>query len=579
MLLESGGGLPPRAHPGHAPGADRRAHRPPAARREGAASPCLRDRPHLLARRDRAPRAGPRRRGGCSTICCSATSSLAEPRSTIVGERAYSFKHVLIREVAYGGLTKAERAQLHERFAEWLARAGGRGAAGDPGVPPRPRRAAPGRARRRRRRPSSPARPRLRSRRPGAARSRESRTAPRGKLLLRSVELEPTLERRYHAARAAWRMSDLPAVSIEMSAVLDGAREAGRLDGRGQGADRARRGRAAARGRPARRRRSSSTPRSRRFPRTGRFGALEVRGRIAWWVGDFETQERMVAEEALEIAQRLRTQGPGGRMRSNELSSVYRQQRPARRGGGDDAPQASSSRRRAAASSRGRRRCTRSARSIWSGARRSSASSSSRRRSRSSPRSATPGCSGALSTRSRGPPSSAATTPAAERLLREAIRLLKPLEDRGALCESQRALAEVLIRLGRLDEAERLALEAVETVGEHDISSRGDDDDVARARPRRPGQATPRRRHLLQRALTSSSSRPGSAGSRSGSSRGWRSSSASAAARRRRTAYAERCAELCAGRRPRRRLREKDRADRLTRRLVRRLRDHGRRRA
>src|SRR5439155_9721466 len=45
---------------------------------------------------------------------------LSEPRSTIIGERAYKFKHVLIREVAYGGLTKAERAELHARFAEWL---------------------------------------------------------------------------------------------------------------------------------------------------------------------------------------------------------------------------------------------------------------------------------------------------------------------------------------------------------------------------------------------------------------------------------------------------------------------------
>ena len=61
---------------------------------------------------------------------------------------------------------------------------------------------------------------------------------------------------------------------------------------------------------------------------------------------------------------------------------------------------------------------------------------------------------------------------AEERYLREALRLLKPLEARGALCESQRALAEVLSRKGRLDEAERIALEATLTVGEHDISSR-----------------------------------------------------------------------------------------------------------
>jgi ATP/maltotriose-dependent transcriptional regulator MalT len=59
-----------------------------------------------------------------------------------------------------------------------------------------------------------------------------------------------------------------------------------------------------------------------------------------------------------------------------------------------------------------------------------------------------------------------------ERLLREAIGVLKRLEDRGTLCESQRALSEVLVRKGSIDEAERLALEALETVGEHDLSSR-----------------------------------------------------------------------------------------------------------
>jgi tetratricopeptide (TPR) repeat protein len=60
---------------------------------------------------------------------------------------------------------------------------------------------------------------------------------------------------------------------------------------------------------------------------------------------------------------------------------------------------------------------------------------------------------------------------AAEKLLRESIRLLKPTEDRGTLCESQRALADALRAQGKLDEAERLALEAIETVGPHDVSS------------------------------------------------------------------------------------------------------------
>jgi len=58
-----------------------------------------------------------------------------------------------------------------------------------------------------------------------------------------------------------------------------------------------------------------------------------------------------------------------------------------------------------------------------------------------------------------------------EELLRESIRVLKPIEDRGTLCESQRTLADVLTEQGRLAEAERLALEAMETVGPHDVSS------------------------------------------------------------------------------------------------------------
>ena len=34
--------------------------------------------------------------------------------------RRTSFKHVLIREVAYSGLSKSARAEHHARFAEWL---------------------------------------------------------------------------------------------------------------------------------------------------------------------------------------------------------------------------------------------------------------------------------------------------------------------------------------------------------------------------------------------------------------------------------------------------------------------------
>jgi DNA-binding SARP family transcriptional activator/class 3 adenylate cyclase len=41
-------------------------------------------------------------------------------RSDLEGEDAFRFRHVLIREVAYHGLPKQRRADLHERIARWL---------------------------------------------------------------------------------------------------------------------------------------------------------------------------------------------------------------------------------------------------------------------------------------------------------------------------------------------------------------------------------------------------------------------------------------------------------------------------
>ncbi len=42
--------------------------------------------------------------------------------SSVTGEREYAIKHALTREVAYGSLPKAKRAQLHAAFADWLER-------------------------------------------------------------------------------------------------------------------------------------------------------------------------------------------------------------------------------------------------------------------------------------------------------------------------------------------------------------------------------------------------------------------------------------------------------------------------
>jgi predicted ATPase len=46
---------------------------------------------------------------------------LIEPeRSSLSGEDAFRFGHILIRDTTYGGIPKEARASLHERFADWL---------------------------------------------------------------------------------------------------------------------------------------------------------------------------------------------------------------------------------------------------------------------------------------------------------------------------------------------------------------------------------------------------------------------------------------------------------------------------
>ena len=44
----------------------------------------------------------------------------AQDSSSIGEEREYAFKHILIRDVAYGRLPKGRRVALHVRFADWL---------------------------------------------------------------------------------------------------------------------------------------------------------------------------------------------------------------------------------------------------------------------------------------------------------------------------------------------------------------------------------------------------------------------------------------------------------------------------
>jgi class 3 adenylate cyclase/tetratricopeptide (TPR) repeat protein len=143
---------------------------------------------------------------------------LREPRSSISGESAYRFKHMLIREVAYGGLAKQARAQQHARFAEWIKERAGEELleirahhldhaaallAELDGAPPAEL--------------ASEAAEALTGAGKRALAREQYKSARRQ--LVRAVELEPTLRRRYYAARAAWRLGDLIAVSVEMEKV------------------------------------------------------------------------------------------------------------------------------------------------------------------------------------------------------------------------------------------------------------------------------------------------------------------------------------------------------------------------
>jgi tetratricopeptide (TPR) repeat protein len=263
-------------------------------------------------------------------------------------------------------------------------------------------------------------------------------------------------------------MSDLPTVSVEMQRVLGLAREAG---------DATVEGKALTALAEVALLREADLPKATELvdaaldalPEDGRSAALAVRGQIAWWVGDFETGQR-VAEEALELAQR-RGRKDLEAQALNDLWKTYRHQNRL-----DEAEELLARELEVAEES-------------GSIVARAHALNSAGvfHLDRHEPALALP-----LLEESRGlfaevgdswmlgrtlnalawEAQQREDTAQEERYLREAIRLLKPLEDRGALCESQRQLAEVLIRRGRLEEAERVAVEATMTVGEHDVSSR-----------------------------------------------------------------------------------------------------------
>jgi class 3 adenylate cyclase/tetratricopeptide (TPR) repeat protein len=392
-----------------------------------------------------------------------------EARSSISGEHAFRFKHILIREIAYSGLTKSDRAELHAAFAEWLH---GRGAeelveirayhldraaillAELDGAPP----------------------PELAVEAAAAletagvrALAREANRSGRH-LLKRAVELQPTLERRYQAARAAWRLDDIPAIALEMERVRADAHAAG---------DRRIEGRALIALGEVTAFRDSDNPGSRRLIEEGvallepedflgRFDALRQLAQLARWEGD-AVNARRYAHETYEISQKTGRKDLIARA-ANGLAYSYESDLKVERAeelasyalqladeSGGIVPRGQALHILAnVADARGE---TDRAVDLFEQAIALFAEA------------------GSVLDHARTLNHLAEVVmrtgdyARAERLAREAVRLLTPLGDRGYLCESQRILAEVLVHQGKVDEAECYALEAMRTVGPQDVTS------------------------------------------------------------------------------------------------------------
>jgi class 3 adenylate cyclase/tetratricopeptide (TPR) repeat protein len=393
-----------------------------------------------------------------------------EERSTITGEAAYRFKHVLIREVAYGALSKSGRAEYHTRFAEWLREKADKELleirayhldqactlyAELDGKPP-----------------EELARTAAKALTAAGKRalSRESNVSAR-KLLLRAAELEPTLERRFLAARAAWQLSDLPVLRDEMSVIAQEAADAGARDIQSRALTALSETVASLDGEFARAAELADEALEvvEDDDHDGQFSALDRRARIARWIGrlaeaeEFEHRAYEVARGAgrkdQEAKAALQLAGIHiMRMEEDKAGPLIDRAIELAEHSGNIVARAS------AAQSKGQLLRVRGdyeqAEGWFTKAldlyREAASVSEIAWTSRQL----------ALVAWKTGNPEKA------EKLLRESIRLLAPMRARGTLCESQRYLAQLLLEQGRIDEAEKYALAARETVSAEDTVSR-----------------------------------------------------------------------------------------------------------
>ncbi|MDX6512528.1 MAG: hypothetical protein QOE36_2032 [Gaiellaceae bacterium] len=390
-----------------------------------------------------------------------------EERSTISGDRAFQFKHVLLRDVAYGGMTKAERAVNHRQFADWVGER-----APDELVEIRAHHLDLACALLAELDGSVPAE--LAREAAAVLETAGRRTlgcdafASARRLFRRALELEPTLERRYLAAHAARQLGDLGTVAAEMERVRAEAHDAG--DAAHEGSALAALA-AVALGRdgdPLEAERLATAALDILPPDDvdGRADALFGLARAAWWPGDLRRAETHI-REALALAERVERRDLWVRAMRNlqwllelrlELDAAE-EVLVAVEPMGDDvlararALHAIGSLRRIQGRLGEAAQAFEEARRLY------------------------------LDTGAAGDAAWCGVllgwiayvegdARRAERDFRDAVRVFALHEDHGHLCEAQRGLAEALLESGRIEEAEGYAVAARALVSGHDLTSR-----------------------------------------------------------------------------------------------------------
>jgi tetratricopeptide (TPR) repeat protein len=394
---------------------------------------------------------------------CERELIVPEERSMLAGDRPFRFGHGLIRDVAYGTVTKTARAELHRAFAEWVA-ARGADDAGPIRAYHLDRAAALLRELDARdERLETEAAVALQE--AGERALRASAFASARRFLSRADELEPTPRRHYLAASAAVELGDLGAVACEMEHVREQAEASGDafLNGRALNA--------LAYVALAR---DGNATESERLAELGfkTLPADDVEGRVqslfrltaaAWWPGDV-TRAEDFTRRALELAgQRpfLRARTLRTLMWLLEVRLEF-----------DEAAEVLELLDATAGDVVERARVRYAEASL--------------RRVQGRLDEAQAGLAEARSTYvDAGLAVDAAWAgiligwiefvrgdlDGAERCFREGMRVFAENEDRGRLCEAERGLAEVLLERGRVGEAERLAVQAREHVSHHDVTS------------------------------------------------------------------------------------------------------------